>query len=189
MLTVPTLTFECLYAVVVLGHGRRTLLHTEVTTHPTALWLADQISRAFPPHAAPGILLRDNDGAYGSVFRCRVSALGIRDHPVMPHSPWQNGHVERIIGSLRRECLDHVIVLNAGNLRRVLSDYADYYNNDRTHLALEKDSPNSRAVEPHGAIRRRRILGGLHHRYVRKLREMGFSEGTPQRTTCRDCSS
>lgn len=167
MLTVPTLTFECLYAFVVLGHGRRAILHVEVTKYPTAVWLAHQITEAFPWDTAPRFLVRDNDGAYGVVFRERVHAMAIRDRPTTPHSPWQNGHVERLIGSIRRECLDHMIVLNAAHLRRVLKAYVDYYNNDRTHLALSKDAPHSRSTEPSGVIVSRSVLNGLHHRYGR----------------------
>lgn len=167
MLTVPTLGLGRLYALIVLGHGRRRILHVEVTSHPTALWLARQISEAFPWDEAPRYLVRDNDGAYGLVFRRRLRAMGIRDRPTMPHSPWQNGHVERLIGSIRRECLDHLIVLNAGHLRRVLKTYADYYNNDRPHLALDQDSPDPRPVEAHGRLSSRSILGGLHRRYYR----------------------
>jgi transposase InsO family protein len=167
MLTVRTLAFECLYAFIVLGHGRRAILHVEVTGHPTALWLARQIVEAFPWDTAPRFLVRDNDGAYGEAFRSRVEGMGILDRPTAPHSPWQNGHVERLIGSIRRECLDHVIVLGRSHLRRVLLAYADYYNHDRTHLALRKDAPRFRAVEADGDIVSRPILGGLHHRYTR----------------------
>ena len=115
----------------------------------------------------PDILIRDNDAAYGHVFRNRLRALGIRDHPTAPRSPWQNGHAERLIGSIRRECLDHIIILNAAHLRRVLKAYAAYYNADRTHLALDKDAPHSRPVERSGRIVSRPILGGLHRRYRR----------------------
>jgi transposase InsO family protein len=165
---VTTISFQRLYAFVVLGHGRRRILHVEVTGHPSALWLARQITEAFTWETAPPFLLRDNDGAYGLAFRHRLRAMGIRDRPTMPRSPWQNGHVERLIGSIRREFLDHVLILNAPHLRRVLRAYAEYYNSDRTHLALAKDAPNGRAVEVDGAIRSRPILGGLHHRYGRK---------------------
>jgi transposase InsO family protein len=168
MLTVPTLGFERLYAFVVLGLGRRAILHVEVTDHPTALWLAGQITEAFPWDSAPAFLIRDNDGAYGEVFRRRLFAMGIRDRPRAPHSPWQNGYAERVIGSIRRECLDNVIVFNAAHLHCVLRAYVDYYNNDRTHLSLAKDSPNSRPVERDGAIVSRPVLSGLHHRYGRK---------------------
>ena len=167
MFGVPTLAFEQLYAVVVLGLGRRQIVHVEVTDHPTALWLARQITEAFPWDTVPGFLVRDNDRAYGRVFRRRVHAMGIRDHPIMPHSPWQNGYAERLIASIRRECTDHVIVLDADHLRRKLRDYADYYNKDRTHRALDKDCPNSRRIEAFGEIVSRSILGGLHHRYAR----------------------
>lgn len=169
MFTVPTLTFEWLYVLVVLGHGKRRILHVEVTTAATAEWLAQQIREAFPWDTAPRFLVRDNDGAYGPVFRRRLWAMGIRDRPTQIHSPWQNGHVERLIGAFRRECTDHLIVFNAAHLRRVVRAYADYHNNDRTHLALGKDAPNSRAVEQIGAINSRPILGGLHHRYTRKM--------------------
>jgi len=167
MLCVPTLGFRRLYAFVVLAHGRRSILHVEVTDHPTARWLALQITEAFAGTKAPDWLLRDNDGAYGHVFRRRVRAMGIRDRPTMPHSPWQNGHVERLIGSIRRECLDHIIILDAAHLRRVLDAYVHYYNRDRTHLALKKDAPCSRPIERDGRISSRPILGGLHRRYSR----------------------
>ena len=147
MLTVTTLAFETLYAFVVLGHGRRRILHIEVTSHPTALWLANQITQAFPWDTAPAFLIRDNDGAYGEIFRRRLLAMGIRDRPTAPRSPWQNGCAERVIGSIRRECLDHCIILGAAHLRRALKAYAEYYNNDRTHLSLAKDSPNFRPIE------------------------------------------
>lgn len=169
MLTVWTFGCERLHALVVLGHGRRPVLYTEVTAHPTAEWLAQQMTEAFPWDTTPRFLVRDNDGAYGRVFRRRLWAMGIRDSPTMPHSPWQNGHVERVIGTFRRECLNHPIVFNAADLRRVLDAYADYYNNDRTHLAIGKDAPHSRAVEAKGVIVSRPVLGGLHHRYSRKV--------------------
>ena len=167
MLTVRTVTFENLYVFVVLGLGRRRILHIEVTDHSTSLWLARQITDAFPWDEAPKYVARDNDGAYGMTFRRRLRAMGIRDKPIRPHSPWQNGYVERLIGSIRRECLDHQFIWSAAHLRRVLRAYADYYNNDRTHLGLGKDSPNSRAVEAEGEIVSRPVLGGLHHRYSR----------------------
>ncbi len=171
MLCVPTLTFRRLYAFVVLSHRRRAILHIEVTDHPTAQWLAYQIGEAFAIDALPAFLVRDNDGAYGMVFRNKLRAMGIRDRPTMPHSPWQNGHIERLIGSIRRECLDHVIILNAAHLRRVLGNYARYYNGDRTHLALDKDAPKSRPLERRGLIVSEPRVGGLHRRYRRKERE------------------
>jgi transposase InsO family protein len=165
MLSVHTILFQRLYAVVVLGHGRRRILHVEVTDHPTAQWLALQITEAFPWDRTPTYLVRDNDGAYGFAFRRRVRAMGVRDRPTMPRAPWQNGHVERVIGSIRRECLDHLIILNAAHLRRMLKAYVDYYNNDRTHLALEKDAPNFRPMEATGRVISTPVLGGLHRRY------------------------
>lgn len=172
MLTVHTLAHECFYAFVVLGLARRAILHIEVTAHPTAEWLAQQIREAFPWDArVPRFIVRDNDGAYGRIFRQRLYAMGIRDRPTTPHSPWQNGYAERLIGSIRRECLDHIVIGSAAHLRRVLKEYADYYNNDRTHLALNKDSPNGRQIEAEGQIVSRPILGGLHHRYERILPE------------------
>jgi Integrase core domain len=119
---------------VVLGHGRRQLLWIEVTRHPTAEWLARQITEAFTWTSAPAYLVRDNDGAYGHVFTSRVRAMGIRDRPISPGSPWQNGYAERLIGTLRRECLDRMLIFGEAHLRRVLASYAAYYNQARTHL-------------------------------------------------------
>ena len=133
---VPTLTFERLFAFLVLGHGRRQLLWFEVTRHPTAEWLARQVTEAFPWASAPAYLVRDNDGAYGHVFRSRVR--GIRDRPISPGSPWQNGYAERLIGTVRRECLDRMLIFGEQHLRRVLASYAAYYNQASTHLALGK---------------------------------------------------
>ena len=165
---VPTLTFECLFAFLVLGHGRRQLLWFAVTRHPTAEWLAQQIVvEAFPWGTAPTYLVRDNDGAYGWVFRHRVRAMGIRDRPISPRSPWQNPHAERLIGTLRRDCLDHVLIFGERHLRGVLTLYSLYYNGTRTHLGLSKDAPLGRAVERSGTIVATPILCGLHHRYAR----------------------
>lgn len=164
---VDTLTFRRLYAVVIMGLGRRKLLHVEVTDHPTADWLARQITEAFPWDEAPRWIVRDNDGAYGMKFRRRLKAMGIGDKPTLPRSPWQNGYVERLIGSVRRECLHGFVPLNAAHLRRRLRAYADYYNNDRPHLSLGKDAPNGRPTETRGRIASRPVLNGLHHRYYR----------------------
>jgi transposase InsO family protein len=164
---VPTLTFECLFAFVVAGHGRRQLLWFAVTRHPTAEWLAQQIVEAFPWNTTPTYLVRDNDGAYGQVFTSRVRAMGIRDRPISPRSPWQNPYVERLIGTLRRDCLDHVLILGERHLRRVLTLYSLYYNETRTHLGLSKDAPRRRAVQRSGTIVTAQVLSGLHHRYVR----------------------
>ena len=149
------------------GHGRRRILHVEVTSGPTAVWLAQQLTEAFPWNSAPTFLVRDNDCLFSAKFRQRINALGLRDRPVRPHSPWMNGHVERLIGSIRRECTDHQLIWSQAHLRKVLQAYAHYYNNDRPHLALDKDSPDSRSVETHGQVSARSVLGGLHRRYYR----------------------
>jgi transposase InsO family protein len=167
MCVVPTVTFERLFAFLVMGHGRRQLLWVEVTSHPTAEWLARQITEAFPWLSAPTYLVRDNDGAYGHVFMRRVSAMGIRDRPISPGSPWQNGYAERLIGSVRRECLDRVLIFGEAHLRQILTMYASYYNETRTHLSLDKDAPLPRAVQRCGTIVATPILSGLHHQYVR----------------------
>ena len=166
-LVVPTLSFERLFAFVILGVGRRSILWIGVTTNPTAQWLAHQITEAFPWDTAPTFLIRDNDCAYGEVFTRRVRSMGIRDRPIAPRSPWQNGYVERAIGSIRRECLDHMIVWSEAHLRRVLKEYTSYYNAARTHLGLQKDAPHRRPIERRGRIVTRDILGGLHHQYCR----------------------
>jgi transposase InsO family protein len=167
MCVVPTVTFELLFAFLVLGHGRRQLLWFEVTRHPTSEWLARQITEAFPWASMPTYLVRDNDRAYGHVFRRRVMAMGIRDRPIPPASPWQNGHMERLIGTLRRECLDRMLILGEAHLRRILTLYASYYNESRTHLSLHKDTPLGRAIQRYGNITAMPVLSGLHHRYVR----------------------
>ena len=167
MCVVPTLTFERLFAFLVLGHGRRQLLWVEVTRHPTAEWLARQITEAFPWASTPTYLVRDNDAAYGHVFLRRVMAMGIRDRPISSGSPWQNGHMERLIGTVRRECLDRMLIFVEAHLRRILTLYASYYNESRTHLSLHKDAPLHRAVQRSGAITAMPVLGGLHHRYAR----------------------
>src|SRR6202162_4714795 len=167
MCVVPTLTFDHLFAFLVLGHGRRQLLWFEVTRHPTAEWLARQITEAFPWTSAPAYLVRDNDRAYGPIFTSRVRAMGIRDRPISLGSPWQNGYAERLIGTLRRECLDQVLIFGAAHLRRILTLYASYYNESRTHLSLRKDAPLGRAVQRYGSIATTPVLSGLHHRYAR----------------------
>jgi transposase InsO family protein len=164
---VPTLTFERLFAFLVLGHGRRQLLWYAVTRHPTSEWLAQQILEAFPWNAAPTYLVRDNDRVYGQAFTRRLRTMGIRDRPISPRSPWQNAHVERLIGTLRRECLDHVLIYGERHLRRVLTLYSLYYNETRTHLGLGKDAPLRRSVQRSGTIVTTPILSGLHHRYAR----------------------
>jgi transposase InsO family protein len=138
-----------------------------VTPHPTAEWIARQITEAFPWNEAPRYLLRDRDRVYGAVVMHRLRAMGIRDKPIAPGSPWQNGFAERLIGSIRRECVDHVIVLGEAHLRRILQAYGRYYNDVRTHLSLDKDAPLSRPVERIGRIESHALLGGLHHHYCR----------------------
>ena len=167
MCVVRTVSFELLFAFIVIGHGRRQLLWFEVTRHPTAAWLARQITEAFPWTSAPTYLVRDNDRAYGHVFTSRVKAMGIRDRPISPGSPWQNGIAERLIGTLRRECLDQMLIFGEAHLRQTLSTYATYYNQARTHLTLKKDAPLHRAAQRSGAIVGIPILAGLHHHYVR----------------------
>jgi transposase InsO family protein len=164
---VRTISFKLLYGLVILGHARRGLARIAVTSNPTAGWIAGQVTEAFPWSEAPRHLIRDCDGAFGSAYTRRIRAMGIRDHPVAPRSPWQNGYVERVIGSIRRECLDHLMVSGEAHLRRILKTYAAYYNEVRTHLSLGKDAPNFRRAETVGNIVAMPILGGLHHRYVR----------------------
>jgi transposase InsO family protein len=166
-LVVPTINFRLLFVFVILRHERRRLISLSVTDHPTAEWIAQQITEAFPWHEAPTHLIRDRDGAYGHAVTRRLAAMGIRDHPIAPQAPWQNGHAERLIGSIRRECLDHVVILGEAYLRRVLKAYACYYNQVRTHLALAKDAPHPRPVQRLGEVVARPILGGLHHEYCR----------------------
>jgi transposase InsO family protein len=167
LFVVPTLGFDLLYAFVIVGLDRRALVWTNVTTNPTAEWVACQITEAFPWHSAPGNIIRDRDRIYGAAVTRRLRAMGIRDKPIAPASPWQNGVAERLIGSIRRECVDHVIVLGEAHPRRTLKSYARYYNGFRTHRSLNKDTPDSRPVQRSGLISSHAILGGLHHHYGR----------------------
>jgi hypothetical protein len=167
LFVVPTIAFQQLFAFLVLGLDRRQLLWFAVTRNPTAEWLARQVTEAFPWDSASKYLIRDNDKAFGAAFKARVRAMGIRDRPTSFRSPWQNGYVERLIGSIRRECTDHLLVFNAEHLRRILAKYASYYNDVRTHVALGKDTPCRRPIEGFGDIVAYPILGGLHHRYAR----------------------
>jgi len=167
LFVVPTISFRLLYGLLVLGHARRRILWLGVTAHPNAEWIALQVSEACGWDAAPTYLVRDRDRVYGEVYTRRLRAMGIRDRPTAPRSPWQNGHAERLIGSIRRECLDHVIVFGERHLRHVLRAYAHYYNGVRTHLSLAKDAPLTRSVQSAGSIIPLPIIGGLHHHYVR----------------------
>ena len=170
MFVVVSATFRLLYTVIVLGHNRRKVIHFDVTQNPTQVWLAHQMTEAFPWDTAPRYLLRDRDASYGQVFRDRIQVMGIKEVVTAARSPWQNAYVERIIGSLRRECLDHVIIFGERHLRGVPSSYFQYYHKTRTHLALAKDCPESRPIHPlsAGKIIAFPQVGGLHHRYERR---------------------
>src|SRR3984893_8840632 len=167
LFVVPTIGFKLLYGFVILRLDRRDLVWISVTTNPTAEWVAGQITEAFPWDGAPRYMIRDRDRIYGAVVTRRLRAMGIRDKPIAPASPWQNSFAERLIGSIRRECLDHIIVLGEEHLRWILKSYAAYYNSIRTHRSLNKDAPVSRPVQRSGVISSRAILGGLHRQYVR----------------------
>jgi transposase InsO family protein len=167
LFVVPTIGFDLLYAFVIVRLGRRDLVWINVTAHPTADWVARQLTEAFPWNEAPRYLIRDRDRIYGAVVTRRLRAMGIRDKPTAPASPWQNGVAERLVGSIRRESVDHVIVLGEADLLRILKSYARYYNGVRTHRSLNKDAPVSRSVQRTGVIRSRAILDGLHHHYSR----------------------
>src|SRR5258707_5289691 len=167
LFVVPTIGFDLLYAFVIVRLGRRDLVWINVTANPTAEWAARQITEAFPWDEAPHYLIRDRDRIYSSVVTRRLRAMGIRDKPTAPASPWQNGFAERLIGSIRRECVDHIIVLGEMHLRRILRFYARYYNEIRTHRSLDKDAPVTRPVQRVGVIISRAVLGGLHHHYAR----------------------
>jgi putative transposase len=167
--TVPTITFGILFCFVVLKHNRRQIVHFNVTAHPTACWTGQQMIQAFPEDTAPRYLLRDQDKTYGADFTARVRALGIQEVRAAPASPWQRAYVERVIASIRRECLDHVIVLDQSHLRAVLRSYLTYYHETRPHLSLERNSPFPREVDPPGRGRVISVpqVGGLHQRYHR----------------------
>jgi transposase InsO family protein len=167
LFVVPTIGFSLLYAFVIVRLDRRDLVWTNVTTNPTAEWIARQLTEAFPWSTAPRYLVRDRDRIYGSIVPRRLRAMGIRDKPIAPASPWQNGFAERLIGSIRRECVDHIVVLGEAHLRRILESYARYYNDIRTHRSLDKDAPAFRPIQRIGNIASHAILGGLHHHYVR----------------------
>jgi len=167
LFVVPTISFRRLYGFLILRHGRREIQWLDVTAHPSAQWITRQLTEACGWQQTPRYIVRDRDGVYGDVFIRRLRAMGIRDRPTAPRSPWQNGHAERLIGSIRRECLDHVVVFSEQHLRHLLKTYQRYYNEARTHLSLHKDAPVSRAVQPVGNITPMPLLGGLHHQYVR----------------------
>lgn len=167
--TVPTINFRILCCFVVLHHDRREIVHFNVTAHPTALWTAQQIVNAFPEKTAPKYLIRDRDAIYGEYFRQRIKNMGIEEVITAPRSPWQNSYVERIIGTIRRECLDHMIIWNEKHLLDILEQYFTYYHQVRTHQSLDRNSPIPREVEPalKGKVISIPMVGGLHHQYRR----------------------
>jgi transposase InsO family protein len=167
LFVVPTISFRLLYGLLILQHGRRQVLWLGLTAHPTAEWIARQLTEAYGWTPAPRYLIHDRDAVYGDVFKHRLLAMGIRDRPTAVRSPWQNGYAERLIGSIRRECLDNVVVFGERHLRHLLKSYQQYYNEARTHLSLDKDAPVSRTVQAVGSIIAKPLLGGLHHQYVR----------------------
>jgi transposase InsO family protein len=167
LFVVPTVSFRLLYGLLLIGHSRRQILWLGVTAHPTAEWIANQLAAACGWEQVPRYLIRDRDACYGQTFVRRVRSLGIRDRPTSPRSPWENGYVERLIGSIRRECLDHIVVTGEPHLRHILQCYMEYYNAVRTHLSLGKDAPIRRVIQCVGRIEGRPVLGGLHHQYVR----------------------
>ena len=167
--TVPTATFRILFCFLVLHHDRRRVVHFNVTEHPTADWTAQQIIEAFPWDEAPTYLIRDRDTIYAEQFQQQVKHLGIDEVLIAPRCPWQSPYVERLIGSIRRDCLDHVIVLNEAHLMRILAEYFAYYHESRTHQSLEGNAPVPRQIEPpdQGKVISIPQVGGLHHRYAR----------------------
>ena len=165
--TVPTATFRILFCFVVLRHDRRFVVYFNVTANPTSQWTAQQIIEAFPNDESPRFLIRDRGSIYGEFFRQRIKHMCIKEVVTAPRSPWQNPYVERLIGSIRRECLNHVIVLHAGHLQRILRSYFDYYQESRPHLSLNRNSPIEREVETNGKVIAIPQVGGLHHRYRR----------------------
>ena len=167
LFVVPSIGFNLLYTLIIVRLDRRHLIWVNVTTNPTADWIARQLSEAFPWNEAPQYVIRDRDCIYGTVVTRRLRAMGIRDKPIAAASPWQNGFAERLIGSIRRECVDHFVVWGETHLRRILRTYARYYNDIRTHWALDKDAPAFRPIQRTGIINSHAILGGLHHHYVR----------------------
>jgi len=168
--TVPTATFRVLFVFLVLSNARRRVIHFNVTDSPSAAWTGQQVVEAFPWDTVPRYLLRDRDGVFGEDFVRRVESMDIKQVLISARSPWQNPYVERIIGSIRRECVDHTIIFNERHLRRALKEHFRYYHESRTHLGLEKDCPQSRPVEAPelGPIRAEPMVGGLHHRYFRR---------------------
>src|ERR1022692_1616745 len=169
MFVVASASFRLLYVMIILAHDRRTIVRFDVTRYPTAGWLARKVTDAFPWDTAPRYLLRDRDSSFGQDFRKQVDAMGITEVVSAARSPWQNAYVERVIGSIRRECLDYIVIFNERHLRRVLSTYIDYYHQTRTHLSLDKDCPDPRPIMPDriGSVVAFPQVNGLHYRYER----------------------
>src|SRR5262249_4353247 len=167
LFVVPTIGFNLLYVLVIIRLARRELVWINVTADPTAEWIARQITEAFPWNEAPRYLIRDRDGIYGVAVTRRLRAMGIRDKPIAAGSPWQNSFAERLIGTIRRECVDHIVVLGEAHLRRIVREDARYYNTARTHRSLDQDAPVSRPVQEIGRIVSHALVGGLHQQYAR----------------------
>jgi transposase InsO family protein len=170
LFVVPTISFRLLYGLLILDHDRRQILWLGVTAHPTAEWISRQLTEAYGWKAAPRYIIRDHAAVYGDVFIRHPRAMGIRDRPTAPRSPWQNGYCERAIGSIRQECLDHIVVFGERHLRHLLRSYASYYNQARTHLPVNKDAPLPRTIHAAGRIVQTPFLGGLHHQYNQYIR-------------------
>jgi len=166
--TIPTINFKVLYVLVIMEHHRRKILHFNVTANPKSSWTVQQLRNALPCDYTPKYLIRDRDGKFSNEVSNCINNMGIKQIVTAYKSPWQNCYVERVIGSIRRECLDHFIILNENHLRKVLKEYLKYYNKYRTHLGLEKDSPEKRSIEKFGSVQTEPVLNGLHHRYFRK---------------------
>jgi Integrase core domain len=168
-LTVPTINFKLMYVLVMIQHHRRKLIYFNITKNPTAEWCLQQIRNLLFDFAAPKYLIRDRDKKYGTLLGDENNQFGIDEIVTAYRSPWQNGYVERLIGSIKRECLDHLIVINEDHLRYILSDYISYYNKYRTHLGINKDSPEGRPIQSSGKVDKIPFVNGLHHYYFRQV--------------------
>lgn len=166
--TVATVNFKIVYVLIFLDHHRRKIIHFNVTSNPTSLWTSQQVKNTFYNRDTPKYLIRDRDSIFGNYFNDSINNFGIKQLITSYRSPWQNGYCERVIGSIRRECLDHLIIINENHLRKVLYEYVNYFNKYRTHLGLNKDSPESRSIESIGEIKRTPVVNGLHHFYSRE---------------------
>jgi transposase InsO family protein len=167
-LTVPTINFKQMYVLVIIEHYRRKLIHFNVTSNPTSEWTIQQIRNLLFDYKAPKYLIRDRDKKYGNLFSEGINNFGIKQIMTAYRCPWQNGYVERVIGTIKRECLDHVIILNENHLKSILDNYVSYYNKYRPHLGINQDSPEGRAVQSEGTIYKVPAVNGLHHVYFRK---------------------